>query len=133
MTLRDIRKKRGYRFAKQAAAELDVPETTWSRWEHDPAHMPLRSAWMLADHFGCAIDDIVGHEAPEQVTRHEEAETLPPALQPIALHTLSPTSLQMLASYAEFIAQADAGHAAAVDLPDGSTLASVTLADGGVQ
>ena len=64
-----LRKVAGYRNAKDFAALLGVPTSTYSRWERGArgpeSRIPLRYAWRIADLFGCTIDAVVGRvDAP---------------------------------------------------------------------
>lgn len=61
-TLQDLRKQAGYRTAKEFAEALEVPATTYSRYEQSPEKIPLSAAWNIADHLGCSIDAVVGRE-----------------------------------------------------------------------
>lgn len=61
-TLQDLRKGAGFRTAKEFAEALDVPPTTYSRYESTPEKIPLSSAWAIADKLGCSIDAVVGRE-----------------------------------------------------------------------
>lgn len=61
-TLQELRKEAGYRTAKDFAEALDVPATTYARYEQTPEKIPLRAAWNIADALGCSIDAVVGRE-----------------------------------------------------------------------
>ena len=61
-TLQELRKGAGFRTAKEFAEALDVPPTTYSRYESTPEKIPLASAWSIADKLGCSIDAVVGRE-----------------------------------------------------------------------
>lgn len=61
-TLQELRKEAGYRTAKDFAEALDVPPTTYARYEQSPEKIPLKQAWMIADKLSCSIDAVVGRE-----------------------------------------------------------------------
>ncbi len=72
-TLQRLRREAGYATAKDFAAEVGVPASTYSRYERAPegpdCGIPLPSAWAMADALGCSIDVLVGRvgidERPE--------------------------------------------------------------------
>lgn len=63
-TLQRLRRSAGYRSAKEFAHTLDIPESTYSRYERQPATpecaIPLSAAWRIADALKCSIDVVVG-------------------------------------------------------------------------
>lgn len=61
-TLQELRKEAGYRTAKDFAEAIDVPPTTYARYEQTPERIPLKQAWMIADFLDCSIDAVVGRE-----------------------------------------------------------------------
>lgn len=62
VTLKDLRVKAGFETAKKFAEHMDVPVTTYTRYEQSPDKIPLKAAWTLADHFSCPIDMVVGRD-----------------------------------------------------------------------
>lgn len=64
-SLQSLRREAGYRSGRAAAAALGISESTYARYEADPAGVPLRAAWKIADHFGCTIDEVVGRVSYE--------------------------------------------------------------------
>ncbi len=60
--LTELRKQAGYSTAKDFAAAIGVPATTYGRYESQPEKIPMRAAWELADRFGVTIDQIVGRD-----------------------------------------------------------------------
>lgn len=64
-----LRKAAGYKTAKEFAAALGIPATTYSRYERasgsPSAGIPLRVAWAMADRLGCSIDAVVGRDEPD--------------------------------------------------------------------
>lgn len=64
--LSDLRAEAGYKNAKDFAAALGVPTSTYSRWERGAqgpeSALPLSAAWRIADKLGTTIDVIVGRE-----------------------------------------------------------------------
>lgn len=61
-TLQQLRKEAGYRTAKDFAEAIEVPPTTYARYEQSPDKIPLKQAWMIADFLHCSIDAVVGRE-----------------------------------------------------------------------
>ena len=43
-----LRKEAGYRTAKDFAEAIEVPPTTYARYEQSPDKIPLKQAWMIA-------------------------------------------------------------------------------------
>ena len=71
-TLQRLRREAGYRSAKDFAAEVGIPASTYARYERNPdgpaCGIPMAAAWAIADKLGCSIDLVVGREdidAPE--------------------------------------------------------------------
>lgn len=62
--LQQLRKAAGYKTAREFGEWLGMSESTYARYESDPAGIPMRSAWRIADELGCTIDEVVGREAP---------------------------------------------------------------------
>lgn len=61
-TIQDLRKEAGYSSAKDFAAALGIPQSTYARYENQPDGIPLKQAWAIADFLGCSIDMVVGRE-----------------------------------------------------------------------
>ena len=82
-TLQRLRREAGYRSAKDFAAVLGIPTSTYARYERQPegpdCAIPLSSAWQIADALGCSIDLVVGRtdiDAAETPTLDERADAL---------------------------------------------------------
>ena len=82
-TLQRLRREAGYRNAKDFAAVLGIPASTYSRYERAEegplCGIPLSSAWSIADELGVSIDLVVGREdidAPHVATLDERARAL---------------------------------------------------------
>lgn len=64
--LQRLRREAGYRSAKDFAAVLGIPASTYTRYERQAegpeCAIPLSSAWQIADALGCSIDLVVGRE-----------------------------------------------------------------------
>ena len=78
-TLQRLRRAAGYRTAKDFAAVLDIPASTYARYETQPetpeSSIPLRAAWLIAD----SIDLVVGRQdvdAPTKTWVEEAYESL---------------------------------------------------------
>ncbi len=69
-TLQALRRRAGFRSAKDFAAKVGIPESTYSRYERAPegpsCGIPLPNAWAMADELGCSIDLVVGRVDPEE-------------------------------------------------------------------
>lgn len=65
-TLQRLRREAGFKSAKEFAAYLGIPESTYSRYEQiadgPESRIPMKVAWVMADVFGCSIDLVVGRE-----------------------------------------------------------------------
>lgn len=99
-TLQELRKQAGYRTASEFARAMDIPESTYARYESSPDKIPLDKAWRLADVFGCSIDAIVGRENIEVGDARGEVQR--------AYDALSPDSKVALDKYLAFLVQSDA-------------------------
>lgn len=58
--LQEMRKKAGFKTAREFAEVMDIPVATYARYEQTPDKVPTKSAWLLADKLECSIDDVVG-------------------------------------------------------------------------
>ena len=65
-TLQRLRREAGFRSAKDFAESLNIPGSTYARYERavegPDCGIPLPSAWQIADALGCSIDLVVGRE-----------------------------------------------------------------------
>ena len=65
-TLQRLRREAGYASAKEFAAVLNIPNSTYSRYERAPegpnSGIPLPAAWAMADKLGVSIDLVVGRD-----------------------------------------------------------------------
>lgn len=65
-TLQRLRREAGYSSAKEFAAVLNIPSSTYSRYERAPegpnSGIPLPAAWAMADELGVSIDLVVGRD-----------------------------------------------------------------------
>lgn len=82
-TLQRLRRGAGYQNAKDFAAEVGIPESTYARYERAPegpdCGIPIANAWAIADKLGCSIDLVVGREdidAPKPLTLDDRARAL---------------------------------------------------------
>lgn len=106
-TLQEFRKQAGYRTAPEFARAMDIPESTYARYESNPDKIPLDKAWRLADVFGCSIDTIVDRERIEVGDARGEVQR--------AYDALSPDSRVALDKYLTFLVRADADERARVE------------------
>lgn len=74
--LQELRKAAGYKTAKEFAAGLDIPATTYGRYESAPEKIPLSSAWVIADALGCTIDAVVGRSEPDPSATRGDAQRM---------------------------------------------------------
>ncbi len=69
-SLQRLRRQAGFRSAKEFAAKVGIPSSTYSRYERAPegpcCGIPIASAWAMADALGCSIDHVVGRADIEQ-------------------------------------------------------------------
>lgn len=82
-TLQRLRREAGYRSAKDFAEVLNIPSSTYARYERavecPECGIPLAAAWQIADALGCSIDLVVGREdidRPRPVTLDDRARAL---------------------------------------------------------
>ena len=64
MGLQEVRKAAGHRTAKDFAARMGIPTSTYARYEQQPDMIPTKVAWAIADELGCSIDMVVGRDQP---------------------------------------------------------------------
>ncbi len=102
-TLQRLRREAGYRSAKDFAAVLGIPASTYARYERQPegpgCAIPLSSAWQIADALGCSIDLVVGRadiDAAGAPTLDDRAGAL------------SLNAQETLAAFMDFLEQRDA-------------------------
>lgn len=98
--LQELRKSAGYKTAPEFARAMDIPESTYARYESSPNKIPLDKAWKLADFFGCSIDAIVEREPVEMGDDQGEVQR--------TYDALSPDSKVALDKYLAFLVQSDA-------------------------
>lgn len=96
-TLQELRKEAGYRTAKDFAEAIDVPPTTYARYEQSPEKIPLKQAWMIADFLGCSIDVIVGREHIDVSEMHGDIQRF--------YDSLSEDSRTLFDEFKEFLEQ----------------------------
>ena len=101
--LLELRKRAGFRNAKDFAAAEGIAEATYARYESSPEKIPLKSAWQLADRFGVSIDVIVGREHVDVSDMRGEVQD--------AYDALSEQSQASARDYLAFLAQRDARNA----------------------
>lgn len=102
-TLQRLRRQAGYRSAKDFAAILNIPASTYARYERQPegpeCGIPLPSAWQIADALGCSIDLVVGRDDID--SSHE------PTLDK-RLDALSPGSQKMIRGFLGYLEELEA-------------------------
>ena len=80
--LQELRKRAGYKTARDFAEMAGIPFTTYARYESSPEKIPLTAAWRLADEFGVSIDVIVGRDEPAPAEERGEVQLRYDALAP---------------------------------------------------
>lgn len=60
--LLELRKAAGFKTSAEFAEAVDIPASTYARYESNPDKIPTGAAWQLADWFRVPIDVIVGRE-----------------------------------------------------------------------
>ena len=80
--LQELRKRAGYRTARDFAEAMGIPFTTYARYESSPEKIPLAAAWRLADKFGVSIDIIVGRGEPAPAEERGKVQLRYDALAP---------------------------------------------------
>lgn len=58
-----LRRRAGYKSARDFAQEAGIPLPTYSRYESSPDKIPLKAAWAIADRLGTSIDVVVGRRS----------------------------------------------------------------------
>lgn len=105
-TLQRLRREAGYRSAKEFAAEVGIPASTYARYERNPVSpdcgIPMAAAWAIADKLGCSIDLVVGREDIDA----PELEGIEPRYE-----ALSAEGRQLVDSYLSFVEEAEASRA----------------------
>ena len=61
--LLQLRKEAGFKSSRDFADACGFTYSTYARYEGEPAAIPTKSAWRIADVLGCTIDDVVGRDA----------------------------------------------------------------------
>ena len=98
--LQELRKRAGYRTARDFAEAMGIPFTTYARYESSPEKIPLAAAWRLADEFGVSIDVIVGRNEPASVKERGEVQ--------LRYDALAPEFQSSLDDYLDFLAAKNA-------------------------
>jgi transcriptional regulator with XRE-family HTH domain len=97
--LKELRRAAGFASARQFAESHGISAATYTRYEKDPGHIPIRAAWELADALGVTIDQIVGRGAGVQEKPEVEVQR--------AFDSLSPRSQEELLDLIEVFRQRD--------------------------
>lgn len=117
-TLQRLRREAGYRSAKDFAAVLGIPASTYASYERQPegpgCAIPLSSAWQIADALGCSIDLVVGRADIDIV----DAPTIDEREVGLSL-----SARETLAAFMDFLEQCDAARCSPMQSPKASGLA----------
>lgn len=98
--IQDLRKEAGYSSAKDFAAALDIPQSTYARYENQPEGIPLKQAWAIADFLGCTIDMVVGRDSVSKEDLRGDMQKF--------FDDLSPQGKSLFMEFKDFIAQKEA-------------------------
>lgn len=71
-SLQELRKDAGYKTQQAFAEALGLSTVTVARYEADPANIPIKSAWAIAEKLHCTIDEVVGHSVSAGKAQSEE-------------------------------------------------------------
>ncbi len=102
--LLELRKRAGFKNAKDFAAAEGIAEATYARYESSPEKIPLKSAWQLADRFNVSIDVIVGRQPVDVASLRGEVQE--------AYDALSERSQASLIDYLNYLEERDERDAA---------------------
>lgn len=75
--LHRLRREAGYRSARELADKLNIPASTYSRYERDPASIPMANAILIADALDASVDEVVGRVNAEDRSIAERVGALP--------------------------------------------------------
>jgi transcriptional regulator with XRE-family HTH domain len=100
--LQRLRREAGYHSAREFALTLDIPASTYARYERaqdgSQCGIPLSAAWKIADALDCSIDLIVGRE---------DARACEPDDLHARIDALTRSSRDLLEQYLGFLEQRD--------------------------
>ncbi len=65
-TLLQLRRRAGFRSAREYSEHSGIPLPTYARYESNPEKIPIAQAWAIADDLGCTIDAVVGRTDLEE-------------------------------------------------------------------
>ena len=64
--LQAMRKRAGYKSAREFADHAGINVNTYTNYEQGKANMSLVQAWELADLLDCTLDELAGRRVPEK-------------------------------------------------------------------
>ena len=64
--LQVMRKRAGYKSAREFADHAGINVNTYTNYEQGKANMSLVQAWELADQLDCTLDELAGRRVPEK-------------------------------------------------------------------
>ncbi len=115
-SLQRLRRRAGFRSAKDFAAKVGIPASTYSRYERavegPGCGIPIASAWAMADELGCSIDQVVGRtgiDEPERIAL-DEAEKGSLDERVAAMGALDRKIIGAFVGFLEFRAAVNAAH-----------------------
>lgn len=90
--LQRLRREAGFSTAKEFAAKLNIPASTYTRYEQPTndvvPNIPLRSAWLIADELDSSIDTVVGRRPITPIEADGNVQRAFDALSPAKQKTL---------------------------------------------
>lgn len=75
--LQRLRRDAGYRSAKDLADRLNIPPSTYSRYERKPQAIPMANAILIAEALDASVDEVVGRGSSRSKTIDERVSALP--------------------------------------------------------
>ena len=97
--LLELRKAAGFKTSVEFAERMEIPPSTYARYESSPDKIPTGSAWKLADFFRVPIDVIVGREEVDVRSLRGDVQK--------SYDRLSPRSKAALEDFLDFLAERD--------------------------
>lgn len=74
--LKEIRKAAGYKSARVFAEQNGLNVRTYTHYEQGTRMMDAEVLWMLADIFGCTMDEIIGRVPPTSEPRMQAPDRI---------------------------------------------------------
>lgn len=72
--LQAIRRRAGFKSAKEFAEHMGINPTTYTNYEQGKANMTLIQAWEFADELKCTLDELAGRMSPNAADALDNCE-----------------------------------------------------------